>query len=437
LGLPRVGLPVDAIKSKLFNQSRQRLVPFLGAGASQPSAIPSASLPPERQPSSELLTAIHSELALFDPAQQRFVEIALLLAQLVKTRIVPPPPSEETAPSSWELATQLAERVQVEPLRPTAERLQSLVRQTPPRTDYIEIVKDVAELLGLSRSVPELLTVASYFNKRDDRRILNHELLRRFGLVRTGTQVQDTIARCASEFVHFNNALTSRDPKRDYLIITTNYDSLVETKLALERVPTCVITVDKKSRVLTQFMPGAQEYLGLCDDDFRTLQRLYIDDDPLKPFKLAKMFKLENKQKSLAMVYKLHGCPVIDDKVKIDNIVISDQDYVSFIQLNGRSYDLIPAYVTTLLQESSFLFLGYSFGDWNVRSLYQYFVRNRPRASGADASRDEDDQVDEDRDYIVMRRYQDTDAYFFEQWDVSVLVTELDDFASQLSAAKH
>ncbi len=131
------------------------------------------------------------------------------------------------------------------------------------------------------------------------------------------------------------------------------------------------------------------------------------------------------------MVYKIHGCPLMDNRGSFDNIVISDQDYVRFIQDNGQRNCLVPAYVQNVMGPAALFFLGYSFSDWNVRSLYRNFLKDRHRIQ-SEKQIDPDETTD--RDYIVLRSYEPGDDHFFRQWDVSVLVTDLEQLAAALAA---
>jgi hypothetical protein len=137
------------------------------------------------------------------------------------------------------------------------------------------------------------------------------------------------------------------------------------------------------------------------------------------------------------MVYKIHGS--LEKGVlaarDADGLVISDHDYVEFIQHNGPGNDLIPAYINARLSESRLLFLGYSFSDWNVRGLYRYFLRHR-RSKSAIPSPEERGR-DRERDFIVMKSFGKTDELFFEQWDVSVIIADLEKFARGLGACEN
>ena len=436
-------LPTVVLKPRLEATDSQRVIPFLGAGASLPPVPPPALSPPQLQPSKELLDRISADLALDDQQARRFVEVSLLLAQLIQQRnTLIEDEDPQRAPSSWQLARRLAEMLSLEPLKPVGETLRRLLNEQPPREDYLKLVETVAKVLELSQYVPQLLTVASYFNNKTKRTQLVQKLGSRFESVRHFTPIQRVIGATAQKFVDAQNAPAHRGPRGDYLIITTNYDQLMEQHLMELQVPTCVLRVDRKtSNVLIDFMPGTQDFLKLTDIKFKDLQDAYRNDELHNGHKTAKNFNLANNEHSLAMVYKIHGCPISDRLSQVDNIVISDQDYITFIQNNGSRNELIPAYVRARAISAGFLFLGYSFSDWNVRSLYQQFVKSRQQQGAAPLpDRGGDDAMgsidpSEDVDYIVIRSYGESEDYFFRSWrDISVIVTELDDLAAELGA---
>ena len=437
----RAFLPIQTLRRRLDAVDRQHLIPFLGAGASLPALPAPALTPPARRPTADTLNRLYADLEIRDAAAQRFVDIALQFAQLVEQRNALIDSEDlQRAPSSWQLARRLADTLSLEPLRPLGNRLRGLLNETPGRDDYLDVVKNVAGVMGLARSVPQLLTVASYFNKPKDREELVHSLVERFVRVRHVTPIQEMVGLCAKQFVDAQNALPRTSEKDDYLIITTNYDQLIEQSLTDLQVPTCVLRVDRRSsRVFIDFMPGSQDFLKLTREQFAEFERTYKEDDFQSPHRQASQFCLSNKSHAVAMVYKIHGCPVADERYQADNVVISDQDYVMFIQKNGLNNELIPAYIRKRAMYAGFLFLGYSFSDWNVRSLYKHFVRSREDSHRLAAPPPPEEQMptadDEDEDYIVMRSYDDEDDYFFQQWRVSVLVSELDEFAAALRMA--
>ena len=440
-------LPIRPLRQKLYDIESQRLIPFLGAGASL-KARPVVEIgPPVKHPVPESFDRLCAEVGLTDPSARRFLDIAIQFAQLLAYRQALHDQSDvHSAPSSPELAGQFVRLLSLEPLRPIGDTLKELLREPADHGDYHEIVTAVADLMGLSRTIPPLLTVASYFNEGERRELLREALFNRFVGVTQGTAIQERVVQVARGFVDARNSGRLAD-KRDYLIITTNYDPLLETRLAQENIPTCLVTVKWKTfEVVAEVLPHTQMALGLDDDAFRALRSVYEEDDSIfstgnplvdagqagrRRRPIASNFKLENKAHSLVMVYKILGCPIMDERGAFDNIVISDQDYVRFIQDNGQCNSLVPAYVQNVMGPAALFFLGYSFADWNVRSLYRNFLKDRHRLQ-SERQIDPDEMTD--RDYIVLRSYESGDDYFFRQWDVSVLVTDLEKLAASLAA---
>lgn len=440
-------LPIGSLKKQLRSITKQSLIPFLGAGASLP-LTPLADLgPPSKPPTEEQLDQICNNFGIMQNWSRRFLEVAIQLAQLLDQKSkLEFPEVPQWAPSSWQLARQLAKTVALEPYRPIGDNLKRLLKEQPERGDYANVVRDAAEILGLSSAVPQLLTVASFFSAKVQREQLLTDLDERFRSVTNVTEIQKVIAAHAKAFVGERNKKDNErkkdvTDKHDYLILTTNYDQLMESWLAEElKVPTCVVTVDRNQQIRARFMHNVRDLLGLDKDEYESLESQYKVTKlgtPLKP----RDFMPTDKKYSLALVYKIHGCPVIDTEQGFDNLVISDRDYILFIQKNGTDNSLIPIYVTDRIVQSSLLFLGYSFSDWNVRSLYQQTTGLRlqkqygeppTKAEGyAEPSANIGD--DEAPDYIVMKTYGDAEHHLFKHWPASILVTDLNHLADLLS----
>jgi SIR2-like domain len=107
------------------------------------------------------------------------------------------------------------------------------------------------------------------------------------------------------------------------------------------------------------------------------------------------------KNRSLAVVYKMHGCLYKELKEQDDGLVVTDADYVDFISQLDK---IIPAHVGGLLGTRQILFLGYSFSDWNVRSVYERAISRRGRAK--------------DRDYAVTRSLSQFEQVYFKNRDL-------------------
>ena len=126
------------------------------------------------------------------------------------------------------------------------------------------------------------------------------------------------------------------------LIITTNYDDLME----------CAFHQNKKRyHLVVDRGEKTRVWISSASGNFK----------PVRSSELRKALQPEDQ----TIIYKLHGyC----DRKNPDNdrYLITEQDYVDFL---GRARTCIPPYLAQKMANNSFLFLGYSLVDWNVRTL--------------------------------------------------------------------
>jgi hypothetical protein len=420
LRVARVGLPMADIKGPLDDTNSQRIIPFFGAGASLHRRDGFDGRASEDKLDNDEIERICRDFGIREARSKRFIGIAVQFAQLMdldseKSRN-PSATDESEAPSSWELANRLSADLRLEPFERFGTRLKNLINGKQEDSLYVEIVKAVAKLMELYQSIPQLLETASYYDqsKREDLLAIIRDRLSR---VTKSTTIQQEFAKKAGRFVSERNSDPLLD-KDDYLLITTNYDTLIEQQLESAQVPYCVVNVRMDLRIIATIPPKTQDLLGLSAAQFQTLVRQYEPVTHQPPNK----FLPSNKTHSMAMVYKIHGSPGVPNRA-FDNAIVADRDYIKFIQVNGSGNVLIPAYVKRKISQSRLLFLGYSFSDWNVRSLYEQIVEHRLNQR----------IVGEDQDYVVMRSYSATEHLFFNRWsDISILVTDLDTFATRI-----
>jgi len=158
------------------------------------------------------------------------------------------------------------------------------------------------------------------------------------------------------------------------LIVTTNYDDLMEQALTEEGVPYDVVyyPTDRTDMAAAVFCweHGARE------------------PDLLAPNKLPIDLSCRT------VVYKMHGTVVTERRMpdtplkrrmEWDSYVITEDDYVEFL---ARMADqkAIPQKVISHFRGRHFLFMGYGLGDWNLRvlmrSLNGTFVRGEETLPG-------------------------------------------------------
>ena len=130
------------------------------------------------------------------------------------------------------------------------------------------------------------------------------------------------------------------------LIITTNYDGLIEKAFH-----------GKPFRKLLH-VPNSK-YLSLVE--YNAQGEVSNKEPKLEPQKLQGIIGLGNS----TLLYKMHGSA--DERT----FVITEEDYVKFISQGSSKSSMIPNPIFRWCQGKSFLFLGYGLEDWNFRVILQ------------------------------------------------------------------
>lgn len=413
-------IPYESLAAELFSAARkQKLVPFLGAGASlpgSPSPKPHADVP---LPSEQQIEQIHNTLGLTSDTARLIVSIAARIASHVEAaeRTKMAPASDALArvkaspmpPSANELAEALAQLSRYESFEHALAPLRKLLRKdadAPPRAVLLRVLESIAAHTGITPPTAPLVAVSSYLEYKLRRARLWEALREIFVTKRTPLAIHHLIAAAARFYFQ-------QDPLKDYLIVTTNYDCLMETALEMAEVPLCVLTVDKTDRkVYARFSRHVPVYLGLDEAEYRE----FVAEHKGKSY--PSTFSLQ-KNKPLAVLYKIHGC-LFADETSHDSVVISDEDYVDYIHHMSDNQGTIPAAITPLMADKGFLFLGYSFSDWNVRSVYRKIVERRAAPEGT-------------LDYSVMRDISVYEQGFFTRRQIHILKTDLARFVAGIT----
>jgi hypothetical protein len=226
------------------------------------------------------------------------------------------------------------------------------------------------------------------------------------------TPLHQLIADAATQF------LDNASGKGDYLIITTNYDRLMEEALE-HRVPYCVLSVDRVDwKVDVRFSSKVKQLLG---GDFDEFWNAHYGRDGFYPSK----FSFQHRPFRLAIVYKIHGCLYPERNKKTDSIILSEEDYLDW--MSRMAEGAIPAALTEIMKNAGFLFLGYSLRDWNVRIVLRRLFEKRPKLG--DRSREEI------RDYAVLRYNYPQEVNHFLFRRIRVLIDDLRNFVPKLQAA--
>jgi hypothetical protein len=150
-------------------------------------------------------------------------------------------------------------------------------------------------------------------------------------------------------------------PRPHQLILTTNYDDLLEQAFrdCNEPYDLLVYQADREPRGrFVHFAPGGGEPTPiLLANDYRELS-------------------LEER----SVIMKVHGTCERDDRRR-DSFVITEDDYIDYLGHSGRPGDFIPAVLIAQMRESAFLFLGYGLRDWNIRVILRWIWGDQPLGS--------------------------------------------------------
>jgi hypothetical protein len=123
------------------------------------------------------------------------------------------------------------------------------------------------------------------------------------------------------------------------------------------------------------------------------------------------------------VIYKMHGT-VMQKTEKWDNFVITEEDYVEFLSRMTRGL-AVPSLFYPYFRERSFLFLGYSLRDWNLRvvlrNLAKYFARR---------SDDDDEDLPS---WAIQRNPSELERRLWSTRNVNIFNVELEQFVMRLS----
>src|SRR5262249_27511244 len=140
------------------------------------------------------------------------------------------------------------------------------------------------------------------------------------------------------------------------LIITTNYDTLLEKALHSANKPFHLVVHPIES----------EEWRGSV---------LWWPPGATKPETPAAN-ELDIDLSKGTVIYKMHGSLGGSVNGDWDNFVITEDDYTEFLSQMSGGNSVIPAIFQAHFHELKFLFLGYSLSDWNLRVMLKNLSRH-------------------------------------------------------------
>ncbi len=184
-------------------------------------------------------------------------------------------------------------------------------------------------------------------------------------------------------------------PSPNLLIVTTNYDDLVENAFAEAGEPIDVVAY------IADSPEDRGRFVHCCGG-----KRLVI----LRPNEYREVSVSRS-----SVLLKVHGA--IDRAIAgNDSFVITEDHYIDFLTRTDLS-SLVPATLAAELRASHFLFLGYSLRDWNLRVIL-HRIWNEQRLGY--------------NSWAVQKQSDTLDRRFWSRRNVQMLETGLKEFVESL-----
>jgi hypothetical protein len=136
------------------------------------------------------------------------------------------------------------------------------------------------------------------------------------------------------------------------LIVTTNYDDVLERTFEAANEPFDLLSYVAKG-------PNSGKFL-------------HIPPKPGRPKLVKKSNQYPLNLRERTIILKIHGAVNRSDSTgdswDDDSYVIAEDHYIDFLSQTSIS-NVIPVMLNARMQNSHFLFLGYSMSDWNLRVI--------------------------------------------------------------------
>jgi hypothetical protein len=305
------------------------------------------------------------------------------------------------APTASELANLFSYFANYSAIDEFSTKLSNLLYKNPDdskKKAISEMLNILLNILGINGI--QLSSISDYYQTNAGRDRLWSKLKSIIEEKEKYTLSHKIIAKSAHDYINNN-------PNDHYLILTTNYDSLMEQ--ALDELDVNYVTLSTlfsktNSRHTTVSAKFSQNLLKKND----SLKAMWDKTKEPKDFALI-------LDEWIVIINKIHGSIFKNCKFQDDNIIISDIDYINFISQNPSQH--IPSIVTNLFAQKRFLFLGYSLNDWNIRSIFKEILEKRPIKM---------------TDYAILNAYTEFEKLYFESNGIRICELGLKEFFSEI-----
>lgn len=188
-------------------------------------------------------------------------------------------------------------------------------------------------------------------------------------------------------------------PQRELLVVTTNYDDLMERAFREAGQPFDTLTYVAEGEYRGTFMHSPPEGDPIPIGDANKYAGLSLGERPV--------------------VLKIHGAVSRGANWKRDSYVIREDDYIEYLAHTTDITNVLPSILVAKLKESHLLFLGYSLNDWNLRViLYRIWSQ----------------QAFDYKSWAIQVNPQAIDQQFWAKRNVEILDVHLENYVASLQA---
>jgi len=224
--------------------------------------------------------------------------------------------------------------------------------------EYLPSGNELATFLAESYAYPasealDLLRVSQYVQSVTGGRVLYDELHDVFARTYKPTSLHELLAAFPAALRTWRQ---QGHAARQQLIVTTNYDDALETAFTAVGEPFDLVTYVAKGPDRGKFLHHPPEGEPRLIDEPNRYRELSLDVRPV--------------------ILKIHGA-VDRSNVDHDSYVITEDHYIEYLAQTDIA-NIIPAALMAVMNESHFLFLGYSLRDWNLRVILQRIWGRQP-----------------------------------------------------------
>jgi hypothetical protein len=253
---------------------------------------------------------------------------------------------------------------------------------------------------------------------------LAHLLADEAGFPATEPQDRDDLAKVSSYYVDIDTRDGLKQRLRDILlqpyhagplheflaeiqvpmvVVVTNYDTLVEQAFRAAGKPYDLVAYPTDQKDIAGSILWWPH--GASQPEAQEPNKLYID--------LTKT----------TVIYKMHGS-IVPENSRWDSFVITEEDYVEFL---SRMIDskAIPVCLSDHFRDRSFLFLGYSLRDWNLRVVLKHMSKQlSKRAVGGDE--------EQRTSWAIQYNPSELERQLWDKRKVKIFDVAIDDFVAKL-----